>query len=184
MKNASKTHSATAPLTILTRGALMARLVGGAFVAALLLAPALTTSPAHAAPHGPRVKSSTSAANLPPASYTAEQAQRGAESYKEACAVCHGPALAGAFDAPSLTGRLVANWSDGPLSDLFTYMSGAMPLSSPGALSAEENADILAFILRENGVAAGKTPLPTTAAALGKVRFPKVDVQKLTPGGK
>ncbi|GAL97888.1 cytochrome c [Acetobacter tropicalis NRIC 0312] len=152
----------------------------GAMGLAALVAGSMTVGSAQAAPHGARVKSGTSA-GLPAASYTAEQANRGAETYKEACAVCHGPALGGAFDAPPLKGRFVANWSDGPLSDLFTYMSGAMPLSSPGALSAEDNADILAFLLRENGVAAGKTALPTTAAALGKVRFPMVDVQKQPP---
>lgn len=115
---------------------------------------------------------------LSTASFTTEQAERGAESYKEACAICHGAALQGAFETPALTGRFVANWSGVPLAALLDYMTHAMPLSSPGALSAEDNADILAFILRENGAPAGKKPLPASVKALEGVRFPSVPAVK------
>lgn len=115
---------------------------------------------------------------LPAATYTAEQAERGAETYKETCALCHGPALGGAFDTPPLTGRFVANWSGVPLRHVFDYISHAMPLNAPGALSEDENADILAFLLRENGVPASAKPLPSKAEALEHVSFPHVDLTK------
>ncbi|WP_143216480.1 c-type cytochrome [Acetobacter orientalis] len=142
-------------------------------IAPLALVIALS-APAHAAGQNGKTKP------LPTATYTAEQAERGAETYKETCALCHGPALAGAFDTPPLTGRFVANWSGVPLRHLFDYIRHAMPLSAPGALSDEENADILAFLLRENGVAASKTPLPSKADALERVAFPHIDPTKNT----
>ncbi|MGO2959590.1 MAG: c-type cytochrome [Acetobacter sp.] len=120
-------------------------------------------TPAHAAPR----------AGLAPASYTQEQAARGAETYKEACSLCHGASLGGAFDTPALKGRFVANWAGAPLRDLFDYMQRAMPLSAPSTLSAEDNADILAFLLQENGVKPGKKPLPAEGTALARVQFPK-----------
>ncbi|GAN61409.1 hypothetical protein ACI01nite_22870 [Acetobacter cibinongensis] len=123
----------------------------------------VAVTPVHAAPR----------AGLATASYTQEQAARGAETYKEACALCHGASLGGAFDTPALKGRFVANWAGAPLRDLFDYMQRAMPLSAPGTLSAEDNADILAFLLQENGVKPGKKPLPAESAALTHVQLPK-----------
>ncbi|GCE82289.1 c-type cytochrome [Komagataeibacter diospyri] len=111
--------------------------------------------------------------------YTTEQAQRGETTYQQFCAVCHGASLAGAFDVPPLKGRFVTNWSGATLDRLFDYISKAMPLFSPGALTPAQNADLVAFILRENGVPAGRTELPATDAALKTMVFPTISADRV-----
>lgn len=111
--------------------------------------------------------------------YTTEQAQRGEGAYQQFCAVCHGASLAGAFDVPPLKGRFVTNWSGATLDRLFDYISRAMPLFSPGALTPAQNADLVAFILRENGVPAGKVDLPATDAALKTMMFPVISADRV-----
>ncbi|GBQ90288.1 cytochrome c [Acetobacter nitrogenifigens DSM 23921 = NBRC 105050] len=107
-------------------------------------------------------------------SYTAEQAEHGAALYKQNCAVCHGGTLDGAFDTPSLRGRLISNWSGTTLDKVFHYISKAMPLFAPGSLKPADNAAIVAFILRENDVAPGPRELPSDEGALKKISFPSV----------
>ena len=46
-----------------------------------------------------------------------------------------------------------------------------MPADNPGSMTGEENADILAFILKFDGFPAGAKELPADAAALQKIRF-------------
>ncbi|NVN37985.1 c-type cytochrome [Komagataeibacter swingsii] len=111
--------------------------------------------------------------------YTTEQAQRGETAYQQFCAVCHGASLAGAFDVPPLKGRFVTNWSGTTLDHLFDYISKAMPLFSPGALTPAQNADLVAFILRENGVPAGRAALPATDAALKTMAFPTISADRI-----
>ncbi|WP_130731635.1 c-type cytochrome [Komagataeibacter xylinus] len=103
--------------------------------------------------------------------YTAAQAERGAAAYQQFCAVCHGADLGGAFDVPPLVGRFAANWSGAPLGQLFDYMSKAMPLFAPGTLTQAQNADLLAFMLHENGVPAGRHDL--TPEGVKTMLFPK-----------
>ncbi len=103
--------------------------------------------------------------------YTEAQAAEGAGLYKTACAMCHGENLMGSFEAPSLIGRFVGNWSNGTVGALFTYVSDAMPQMAPGSLSPEDNAKIVAYLLKANGMPAGAQPLPSDRAALGKIAF-------------
>ena len=52
--------------------------------------------------------------------------------------------------APGLIGgEFTANWNDLTLGDLFERMRTSMPQNNPGSLSRQQNADILAFILRK-----------------------------------
>lgn len=94
--------------------------------------------------------------------YSEAQAQRGAALYAESCAQCHAANLEGSYDIPSLKGQLIARWAGTPLADLFDYINRAMPMFAPGALSAQANADILAYILKSNGFPAGAGELPST----------------------
>src|SRR6185436_10556564 len=94
--------------------------------------------------------------------YTEEQAKRGEPLYSQYCASCHGPDLAGGEMAPGLTGgEFSSNWNDLSLGDLFERMRVSMPQNSPGSLSRQQNADILAYMLFKASVPAGKTELPT-----------------------
>ena len=103
--------------------------------------------------------------------YTAAQADEGARVYATQCAVCHGARLEGTVETPALVGKFVANWADRPLADLFEYLARAMPQGSPGSLAPQDNARLVAFILRANGVPAGNAPLPADPASLRRITF-------------
>lgn len=116
--------------------------------------------------------------------YTAAQAEEGKPLYDGACGMCHGPTLQGSFEAPPLTGRLVANWAGGSVGGLHSYMQKAMPLFAPGSLSAENNARLVAYILKANGYPAGSKPLPADSAALAKINFAPLTPAQLVSTNK
>jgi cytochrome c len=91
--------------------------------------------------------------------YTDAQADRGHTLYMQSCARCHGADLSGTFEIPPLMGRFMPYWSGSTLDVLFDYVSTAMPLDHPGALGANANADIVAFLLKSNAIPAGATEL-------------------------
>jgi len=101
--------------------------------------------------------------------YSEPQAARGAQAYAQNCAQCHGPDLAGTFDVPNLRGYFLGRWSGASLGTLYDYVGTAMPLHAPGALSPEAYADIIAHLLKVNGMPAGPRDLPADSAALGKI---------------
>jgi S-disulfanyl-L-cysteine oxidoreductase SoxD len=101
--------------------------------------------------------------------YAESQAQAGAQLYAVRCAMCHGRLLEGTFDTPALQDKFIANWSKAPLSDLFDYIGRAMPQFAPGSLTPEDNAKIVAFLLKANGLPAGAQPLPAQSAALKSI---------------
>src|ERR1700754_4886082 len=92
--------------------------------------------------------------------YTDAQAVHGGERYAQTCAMCHGPALEGNGEAPPLVGRFMPDWEGTNLSDLYDKIHDTMPLFAPGTLKPEDTADILAFILRQNGFPSAATALP------------------------
>lgn len=104
----------------------------------------------------------------PVASYTTRQAQAGEVAYQNVCASCHMPDLAGAFEAPQLAGpSFLTVWGGLPTSDLFAYIKVAMPPAGQKP-SNETLTNIVAYILQQNGMDAGDTPLvPTTHSAIG-----------------
>jgi quinoprotein glucose dehydrogenase len=104
--------------------------------------------------------------------YTVAQADRGRPLYLEHCEDCHGQYLEGDAEAPALAGGLFAtNWNGLPLGQLFLRMRRDMPADHPGTVSAEKNADILAYMLRENGFPSGRTELPHSEELLNQIRF-------------
>jgi mono/diheme cytochrome c family protein len=103
--------------------------------------------------------------------YTEAQAAEGATLYQGACALCHGANLMGTFEVPTLVGRFVHNWSNGSVGTLFDYVGRAMPQMAPGSLSPEDNAKIVAYLLKANGMPAGDKPLASDQAALDKIAF-------------
>lgn len=97
-----------------------------------------------------------------PVSYSSEQADRGEQEFEDSCVECHGDDLRGGLlGGPPLRGvgfeEKYANGS--PAGVLFEFMSTTMPPNKPGALSASTYADLMAYILKRNGFAAG-APLP------------------------
>lgn len=101
--------------------------------------------------------------------YTDAQAERGRALYAQKCSVCHGADLSGDFETPPLVGRFMPYWSGSTLNVLFEYISTAMPLQKPGALGADANIDIVAFILKGNGIPSGSKGL--SAGSLKTINF-------------
>jgi S-disulfanyl-L-cysteine oxidoreductase SoxD len=113
-----------------------------------------------------------SAASVWDGVYTQEQASRGKTLYSKECASCHGQALDGSGQAPPLSGAdFKSNWNGQTVDDLFEKVQTSMPADQPGKLSRAENADILAFVLGNNGFPAGSKELSADAAVLQKIRF-------------
>ncbi|ASC04978.1 hypothetical protein WSS15_22260 [Acetobacter pasteurianus] len=140
------------------------------FCTALLAATGLVAT-AHAALAAPRHAPAAPPAPAAP-SFTAEQADHGAQIYAGTCAMCHGAALEGAHDMPPLRGLFVARWANTSLNKLYAYITHAMPLMAPGTLPPQDNIDVIAFLLRENGTEPGHTPLPADENRLAQMVFP------------
>ena len=104
-------------------------------------------------------------------SYAADQAQTGEALYLQQCASCHLTNLQGQFEAPELAGPNFRNvWGNRPVTDLLELIDETMPVQAPGSLSEEQRAAVVAFILRENGVAASASDVRLTVTTAGLVR--------------
>ncbi len=91
--------------------------------------------------------------------YSEAQAERGHTLYMQNCGRCHGADLSGTYEIPPLMGRFMPYWSGSKLDALFDYVSTAMPLDHPGSLGAAANTDIVAYLLKANGIPAGTKEL-------------------------
>ena len=94
--------------------------------------------------------------------YTTAQATHGEETYLSACASCH---KRGTYSGDAFTKM----WNGRPLSDLFEWISEKMPKDNPGSLTMPQSAEVLAYILQQNGMPAGQTELPADSEALGAI---------------
>jgi cytochrome c553 len=105
--------------------------------------------------------------------YTAAQAQRGAADYTNHCESCHTDSLAGdGADIPALAGQaFMNNWDGLALSELFDRIHTSMPQNDPGSLSAQEVADLMAYLLSANKIPAGAVELPVDAPSLQTIQF-------------
>jgi alcohol dehydrogenase (cytochrome c) len=103
--------------------------------------------------------------------YTAEQATIGATTFQTVCAKCHQPDLQGSFEAPPLAGgNFMSAWRGRSTSDLYNKIATSMPADNPRSLSEQAVEALVAFILRQNGAAAGPEPLTVaTAVPIGQV---------------
>lgn len=106
----------------------------------------------------------TATASLPPASYTAEQAERGATVYVATCARCHPP---GQLDGENFA----AGWHTARASTLFTTLRNTMPQDRPGSLTDAQYADVIAYVLQRNRVPAGTIALTADTTSLRQLRI-------------
>jgi mono/diheme cytochrome c family protein len=96
--------------------------------------------------------------------YSDGQATRGRDVYLGQCKSCHTP--------ESHTGDIFkATWEGRPLADLYGYISTRMPKNEPGSLSPQENADVLAYLLRLNRMPSGDADMPADSLALKSIRI-------------
>ena len=99
---------------------------------------------------------------MSPVHYSTEQADRGEDRFERDCVDCHGDDLRGGL----IGGQKFANGA--PASAMFGFMSLLMPPNAPGRYSPEVYADLMAYILQENGFPAGD-PLPSDMESLNKL---------------
>jgi S-disulfanyl-L-cysteine oxidoreductase SoxD len=102
--------------------------------------------------------------------YTLGQAKRGALK-SGLCVECHGDGFMGG-PAPELAGAdFTAKWGGRSVGDLFDLIRLTMPDNDPGALSREEYADLVAYILAVNKFPAGPTEISTSLEPLQQIRI-------------
>jgi alcohol dehydrogenase (cytochrome c) len=105
--------------------------------------------------------------------YTAAQAAQGKSAYAQSCSNCHGANLDDGEFAPPLRGAaFLRDWGGKPAEAVFTYMQTKMPPGNPAGLAADVYSQILAYVLQQNGVAAGASELPSSASALASMILP------------
>ena len=106
--------------------------------------------------------------------FTAEQAARGKTAYDANCVSCHGPDLISANYGPPLAGPYFAGkWPGQTVGALYAHIHDKMPPSRAGQLGDDVYADITAYVLQVNGVAAGDGELPADVAKLNGMVIPK-----------
>ncbi len=99
------------------------------------------------------------------AAYSTDQAEAGAVVYRQSCAACHLPNLAGSFEAPELAGpNFRSTWGARSVSDLLELMRETMPPQATGSLAEGQYVALAAFILRENGVAPAQARLSLSSS--------------------
>ena len=96
--------------------------------------------------------------------YAADQAARGQETYEVMCRECHVPAT---HTGPAFT----AAWQGRPLWNLFRYIRELMPKDDPGTLTRRETTQVLAYLLRMNGMPSGGEELPADSTTLSRIRI-------------
>jgi mono/diheme cytochrome c family protein len=106
-----------------------------------------------------------------PPAFTEEQVQRGKSIYQKNCQDCHGSTLDnGEFGGAPLRGSYFRqHWGSGDVSALFGYVNTLMPPDRPGQLSAQSYLDLTAFLLSNNGYAAGSEELTADQDAQRKM---------------
>jgi mono/diheme cytochrome c family protein len=96
--------------------------------------------------------------------YTAAQADKGEEIYFGSCVNCHPK---GTYAGEGFKN----NWSGRPLSDLYDWVKTKMPKSDPGTLTPNQSVQVMSYILQQNNMPAGKTPMPADRAVLGTIKI-------------
>jgi mono/diheme cytochrome c family protein len=96
--------------------------------------------------------------------YTSAQAQRGEQTYMSMCVSCH---PSGTYTAPAFREK----WNGTPLSELYAFVSSAMPQNAPGSLEPDEYAQVIAYLLKINGAPAGRSELSPDSKALRRIRI-------------
>ena len=92
--------------------------------------------------------------------FTLAQATAGRTAYAASCAVCHGPQLRGAGEAPALVGTsFMAAWGNRSAGELYSLIQASMPYGNGNSLEPAAYRNIVAFVLASNGAKPGNSAL-------------------------
>jgi mono/diheme cytochrome c family protein len=104
--------------------------------------------------------------------YSQEQAGRGRELYADQCTNCHGRALTGEGENGPVAGeKFRGEWEGETALTLFDRVRNTMPYKTPGTLSRQQTADLVAFLLYFNGAPAGQGELSSKAEYLSQIQI-------------
>ena len=104
--------------------------------------------------------------------YTDAQAARGGAIYGTQCASCHGSSLQGGQAPPLVGAGFLARWHQQPLSDLASKIRHTMPADAQGALTPQQSADLVAFVLKSGAFPSGQAELAADESALSQIAWP------------
>ncbi len=102
--------------------------------------------------------------------FSEAQADRGRDIFRATCTECH-------YSSEFSDSQFKFKWSRRSAANLYDLIQTSMPETAPGSLSPEETVDIVSYVLRMNGFAAGPgdlAPDPDVLAAisLASIRQP------------
>lgn len=98
--------------------------------------------------------------------FTEQQAARGAITFSASCSRCHSSNPNGGEEGRRLAGDpFWQSYRESTVDHLLDFVSKNMPNGAPGSLSARDYADLVAFILSQNGLPAGPAELTKDSAA-------------------
>ncbi len=103
--------------------------------------------------------------------YTADQASRGEAVYRRECGECHS-----VKDHSNEDFRF--SWNGRSALELFENIRNTMPEETPGSLTRQEYADIVAYLMKANGMPSGPRPLAPDSTSL---RAARLDVKDARP---
>jgi mono/diheme cytochrome c family protein len=104
--------------------------------------------------------------------YNDAQAKRGRQVYDKECGSCHGTDLSGGESAPPLAGaEFLSNWTGLTVGDLFERTRTSMPQNTPGKLTRQQDADVVAYLLSANGFPEGKAEMDKQTELLKQIRL-------------
>ncbi len=139
----------------------------------VLAALAVAVAPALAQDSAARLYGVLITTNIWAGVYTDEQAAQGRTIYTAACSGCHGDRLEGdpgdGFPALANLGFMVA-WDGQTMADLVHHIHTA-PNDSPSDMDSATAVELAAFILNQNGLPSGRTPLSTDEKEQAKILF-------------
>lgn len=100
--------------------------------------------------------------------FTAAQAERGKQNFLAGrCGGCHKLDLTG-DRGPALKGDdFLAHWDNGSLATLFDKIRETMPPNGANEVTDDAKADIVAYLLQQNGYPAGKADLRAEPESMG-----------------
>jgi mono/diheme cytochrome c family protein len=96
--------------------------------------------------------------------YSDAQANRGKTAWQSICASCH-------TTAEHSDSKFAGEWSGRSLLDFYVSLYTTMPKDDPGTLSEEQYMDIIAYMLKLNGMRAGAAELVPDTTALKAIKM-------------